>query len=221
MPIVIGGDSGTVGNYVFTAPGATPGSRPDTVTDPRLGADVRIYGGPADRFRLGASAQLLIPNGKRSDYDTDGTFRGMVRVLFAGDVGKFNYAGQLGVHIRPLDDSSAAVAPGSPRGSELLFGIAAGAKIPVGPAGNWVAVVGPEIYGATAFRSFLTSNGTDLEGLVSARIEGAHDDRLQMRIKLGVGGGINQHFGAPEWRALLSVEMFHHNRRPAPGVAPR
>src|SRR5262249_13803992 len=126
-PLLLAGASGTVGPYAFTTPTIDPGNSPDVVSDARIGFDARLLGGPRSPFRLGAGVQLLVPNGKREDYDTDGTLRGMVRALVAGDVGVFTYAGQLGVHVRPIDDGPA---PGSPRGSELLFGAAAGARLP-------------------------------------------------------------------------------------------
>jgi hypothetical protein len=129
----------------------------------------------------------------------------MIRVLVAGDTQRFTYAAQLGVHIRPLDD---APTPGSPRGSELLFGAAAGARLPVGHAGNWRAVVGPEIYGATALRSFFCGQATALEGLLSGRLEGTRSNRAQWRFKLGIGAGLNHQFGAAEWRIVGGVELF-------------
>ena len=210
MPLVIAGESGTVGGTSFTAPSVNPGATPDTLSDCRLGFDGRVLGQPNGRFRLGAGAQLVIPSGHRADYDTDGSFRAMGRLLFAGDVGRLTYAGQVGVHIRPLDDSPT---PGSPRGSELLFGAAGGAKLPVGGSSDWAMVVGPEIYGATAFRSFLDSNGTALEGVLSGRLEGTRADKVQLRLKLGVGAGLNQQFGAAEWRVVVGIEVFNHNGR--------
>ena len=129
--------------------------------------------------------------------------------LVAGDVGLFTYAGQLGVHVRPLDDSPS---PGSPRGSELLFGVAAGARLPVG-IGQAVVVVGPEIYGETALRSALSTTATGVEGLLTGRLEGTADDGPQLRLKLGAGGGLDPHFGAPEWRVVLGVELFDHGGR--------
>lgn len=207
IPLATSGESGMVGGYSFTSPSVNPGSNPDWVSDSRLGVDVRFLGGPASRFRLGAGAQLIVPNGSRSLYDSDGTFRGMVRVLFAGDVGLFTYAGQVGVHIRPLDDAPAL---GSPHGSELLFGVAGGAKLPVGRARRWAVIVGPELFGATAFRAFFGLNDTALEGLISGRIEGTADDGMQLRIKLGGGAGIDQRFGAPAWRAVIGIEVFGH-----------
>jgi hypothetical protein len=218
-PLVISGQSGVVGGYSFTGPSVTLGSNPDTLWDARIGTDVRIVGKPGGHFRFGASAQLFVPFGTRADYDTDDTFRGMIRLLFAGDAPYFTYAAQLGVHIRPLDDSPI---PGSPKGSELLFGVAAGAKLPLGRLRSWAAVIGPEIYGATAFQSFLQTNGTALEGLLTGRVEGTRDGPLQVRVKLGIGAGLNHHFGAAEWRLVVGIEMFGHlQRRPAhPPPAP-
>jgi hypothetical protein len=218
MPLAIYGQSGIVGAYSFAGPTVNLGSNPDTLSDARLGGDVRLVGGPTSRFRFGLSAQLIIPSGFRVDYDTDDTFRGMLRSLFAGDVGLFTYAAQLGLHIRPVDDAT----PGSPKGSELLFGAAAGVRLPIGPARAWAVVVGPELFGATAFRFFFNSGTTAFEGLLSGRIEGTRSDRLQFRIKLGVGGGLHQQFGAPEWRILAAIEVFNHrdgNRQAA--SAPR
>jgi hypothetical protein len=204
-PVASSGESGVVGGYQLTAPSASPGPNPDTIADPRVGFDVRLFGGPHDPFRLGAGVQLIGASDNRADYDTDGIFRAMGRVLFAGDVARFTYAGQLGVQIRPLDDSPA---PGSPQGSEMLFGVAGGAKLPVGTAEKALVVVGPEIYGETAFHSFLSTTGTGLEALLSGRIEGTGEDGPQVRFKLGAGGGMNPHFGAPEWRAVFSIELF-------------
>jgi hypothetical protein len=185
------------------------------VTEGQSGLDARVLGSARSAFRLGAGAQLIAPNGSRYDpdtgnnnYDTDGTFRAMGRVLFAGDVGPFAYAGQLGIHIRPLDDSPI---PGSPQGSELLFGVAGGPRIPIGIMEGTVVVVGPEIFGETALRSPLSTNGTGLEALLTGRLEGTADDGAQLRVKLGTGGGISQHFGVPEWRIVLGVELFDHS----------
>ena len=204
-PLSVKGESGTVGDYQLTAPGTDVGSNPDTLSDTRLGFDARLFGSPKSAFRLGAGAQVIVPSGERADYVTDGAYRWMGRVLFAGRKGFFTYAGQLGVHVRPLND---APAPGSPQGSELLFGVAGGPRFPVG-SGNMVVVVGPEFYGETAFRSFLGGATTGLEGLLSGRLEETGEHGPQRRIKLGIGGGLNPHFGAPEWRFVVGVEVFN------------
>ena len=210
MPLAIRGQGGTIGDHFFSGPSVDLGSSPDTLTDARIGVDMRILGAATSRFRLGAGAQLFVPNGNRSEYETDGTYRGMGRVLFAGDEGTVTYAGQLGIHVRPLNDTSA---PGTPRGSELLFGAAFGAKLPVSPSGSTAIVVGPEVFGATALRSFFGSAATALEMLLSARLEGTGDKGAQLRVKLAGGGAIHQQFGAPDWRVVFSIEAFNHNAR--------
>jgi hypothetical protein len=211
----IRGVSNAVGTYGLASPAVHLGSNPDTLSDVRIGFDARLLGSERSPFRLGAGVQVIAPSGQRSDYDTDGTYRVMGRFLFAGDVSSFAYAGQLGVHVRPLDDSPA---PGSPQGSELLFGLAAGPKFLL--CGSRAIVVGPEIYGETAFRSFLGTTGTGLEALLTGRLEGTDDRGPQVRLKVATGGGINAHFGAPEWRFTLAVEVFDHNAgRPAEAAA--
>jgi hypothetical protein len=203
VPASLTGDSGTVGNYTYTTPNVSLGSDPDNLADIRLGFDARLLGGARSPFRLGAGAQLFIPNDVRANYDTDSSFRAMVRLLVAGDKGIFTYAGQDGLHIRPLNDSPI---PGSPQGSEFLFGVAGGAKIPVGTAKQ--LVVGSEVFGASAFRSFMQSAETDKEWLLSTRFEGTRNSGRQARVKFGVGRGINPQFGAPKWRVVFGVELF-------------
>ncbi len=148
-PLLLSGTSGTLGLYQFTAPSVSLGTNPDTISDPRIGVDARLLGEPGSLLRLGAGAQLIFPSGNRADYVSDARYRAMFRFLAAGDAGAFKYAGQLGVHVRPLND---APVPGSPNGSEFLYGISGGRKF-AGPAG-WAVVAGPEIFGETAFRSF-------------------------------------------------------------------
>ena len=96
----------------------------------------------------------------------------------------------LGFHLRAPDDSPT---PGSPQGNKMLFAAAAGAKLTQCDACNTRLVIGPEIFGATATRSFFGVNSTAFEGLVTGRIEGTADDRPQLRFKLGLRGGLNPH----------------------------
>jgi hypothetical protein len=198
-PLTIQGHSGEVGTYSYTAPGVTLGSNPDTVSDPRLGVDVRLLGGPDSSFRLGLGAQLFVPNGVRSDYDTDGTWRAMFRVLVAGSLGPYTCAAQLGVHVRPLDDGPT---PGSPNGSELLFGAAGGRAFAL--SAPWRVVLGPEVWGETALRT----GTTGVEAMFSVRLEGTGPG-AQLRVKLGAGGGLDAQLGTPQGRLLLGVEYFN------------
>ena len=67
------------------------------------------------------------------------------------------------------------------------------------------------MYGASAFRSFLGTDATALEALLSGRLEGTAEDGRQYRVKLGVGAGLNPHFGEPEWRFVIGIELFDHS----------
>ena len=201
FPLELAGTSGILGSYQLTAPSVNIGKNPDTIADTRLGTDVRLLGKPGSALRLGLGAQLLFPSGTRADYETDARYRAMFRFLAAGDAHGFAYAGQVGVQIRPLNEFPA---PGSPVGNELLFGISAGRKIGLGS--QWAAIVGPEIFGETAFHAF-PGGPTGTEALLTGRLErtGA---KSNLRIRLGVGHGIVQSFGAPEWRVLAGIEVF-------------
>src|SRR5215471_1720877 len=59
MPLLLDGTNGTVGPFQFTAPGVNVGSRPDTVSDPLVGLNVRLFGEPGSVLRLGFGAQLI------------------------------------------------------------------------------------------------------------------------------------------------------------------
>ena len=201
VPLSVTGNSGTLGPYQLTAPSLNIGANPDTVSDTRIGFDTRLYGKPGSLLRLGAGAQLIFPSGNRADYVTDSRYRAMFRFLAAGDAGRFSYAGQLGVHIRPVEGS---LPPGSPNGNEFLFGVSAGRRFCV--RSGWAVAVGPEFYGETVVRPFF--NGpTGFEGLLTGRLERTGDGQ-HLRIKMGIGHGLVQHFGAPEWRILVGVELF-------------
>ena len=202
LPLSVTGTSGTLGPYQFTAPSVSLGTTPDTISDFRIGVDTRLLGEPGSRLRLGAGAQVIFPSGNRSDYVSDARYRAMFRFLAAGDAGAYSYAGQLGVHVRPLND---APVPGSPNGSEFLYGISGGRRF-AGPTG-WKFVAGPEIYGETAFHQFF-SGETGTEALLTGRLEQIGERNL--RIKLGVGHALVQNFGAAQWRVVFGVELFGH-----------
>ena len=211
VPVAVKGRTATIDGYAYPGPDLDLGSHPDTLSDVRVGVDTRLLGDPAGPFRLGLGAQLWIPSGPVEQYVSDGTYRGMVRVLFAGDVAWLAYAGNVGVHIRPRDDGGV---PGAPRGSELLFGAATGAKLPIGESNR--VVIGPEVYGATAFNGFFQSGTTSAEALLSGRIEGTGSGP-QIRVKLGAGVGLGSSFGTPAWRVVFQIEMFGQNE-PGPSL---
>ena len=204
MPLRLSGTSGTLGPYQFTAPSVSLGTNPDTISDPRLGLDVRLLGEPGSRLRLGGSAQVIIPSGSRSDYVTDARYRGMFRFLVAGDAGTFNYAGQVGIQVRSLNE---APVPDSPNGNEFLYGISGGRRFAW--PNSWALVAGPEIFGETAFQAS-SSGEAGSEALLTGRFEHTGTGR-NLRIKLGVGHALVQNFGAAQWRIVFGVELFGHN----------
>jgi hypothetical protein len=206
-PVATLGQSGTFQGYLYSAPVVDLSTRTDLTSDLRVGVEARLLGAADAPFRLGVGAQLYFPNGSRADDVSDGTYRGMLRLMAAGDAGAFTYAGHLGLHIRPVDEPAT---PGSPRRNEALYGLAAGGKLRLGGADHWIAVIGPELFGATALKN--ASGATALEGLISARVEGTRDNAMQTRVKLGLGGGLIREFGAPDVRVVLGVEVFSsHN----------
>jgi len=85
MPLIVKGQSGVIDGYQYSGPSLDAGVNPDTMADARLGVDARLWGGVHDAFRLGVGGTLVVQSGQRSFYVTDGTWRGMVRVLAAGD----------------------------------------------------------------------------------------------------------------------------------------
>lgn len=211
FPFAVKGPGVTAGGFQYPAVDVDLGSNPDTLSDVRVGVDARLLGEWDGPFRLGLGAQLWIPSGRPEEYLSDGTYRGMVRVLVAGDVGGFTYAGHVGVHIRPRDDGGV---PGAPRGSELLFGAAAGARLFVAQSSR--VVIGPEVSGATAFAGFFKSETTTAEALLSTRWEGTGSGP-QIRVKLGAGVGLGSSFGTPAWRVVFQIELFGQNE-PGPSL---
>ncbi len=206
MPLAVVGRSGVRDGYAYTAPAVNVGTNPDSLPDVGVGVEARLLGEADSGLRLGLCAQLFVPSNGPLDtpstYLTDGTVRGIVRLLAAGDAGRLRWAGQAGVHLRPLDD---APIPGSPEGSEMLFAGAAGWSFEVRP--GWALVAGPEAFGETALRSFFGGDSTGAEALLTGRFEGTGPG-ARLRVKLGAGGGLDPAFGAPEWRVVVAVELF-------------
>jgi hypothetical protein len=204
-PLYVKGNSGRIDGNQFESPSVDLGKYPDKVVDVRLGFDARLFGDVAGPFRLGLGTQLFVPSGERAAYATDGTYRAMVRALFAGSPGVFSYAGHVGVHLRPRRE---AAIPGGPNGSELLFGAAMGPRLALSRSGAAAIMVGPEIFGQTAFRSLFGRTSTGVEALMTARFEQTNGNTTLTRFKLGFGEGLNSEFGAPDWRCVFGVEIL-------------
>lgn len=180
-------------------PEVDPGTAPDVLSDTRIALTARVIGDHDSPFRLGVSGELFVPSGERADFVTDDRYRGILRVIVAGDREGYVYSAHIGLHVRTLVDDSMAQGP---RGSELLFGAAFGPKFPI--AKDMAFVFGPEIFGTSAISAFARHDSSALEGLLTARFETLEPT---LRVKLGGGGGLHPFFGAPEWRAVIGVEL--------------
>jgi OmpA-OmpF porin, OOP family len=198
------GHTGVLDGVTFSAP-ATP-----AVGDLRLGADLRLVGTYGEPFTLALGARVYVPTGERDNYTGDDAVRLDGRLEAAGDLGVFAYAARVGAQYRNLQDTVG----GSPIGSQLLFGIAAGFR-----AFDHALIIGPEAYGAT-----VVSNGATLFARQSTPIDaivGAHLTFLRdFRIGGGVGPGLTRGFGSPEVRWLASLEWAPAEPAPAPAAEP-
>jgi outer membrane protein OmpA-like peptidoglycan-associated protein len=171
--------------------------------DLRLAADARILGEYGDIFTLAAGIRAWLPTGQRSQFTGDGSTRLAPQVMAAGDIGAFTYAARLALVYRPRDDAYA----GSPLGSELLGSAGAGLKT----LGSKL-VIGPEVFATSVFTdssSFFKTRGTPAEWLF-----GLHYDVGDFRVGGGVGGGLTRGYGAPQLRALLSLEYVPAYEKP-------
>lgn len=172
------------------------------VGDLRLGADVRLLGEYGGVFTAAAGLQFFAPTGSRDAFSGDGKVRIVPRLLAAGDVGVFTYAGRIGLQYRAQNENFA----GSAFGSELQFAAAAGLRLL-----DHKLTVGPEVFGSTVVSDsgdgLFKKTTTPFELIAGGHYQVAND----WRIGAGVGPGLTRGFGAPKVRVLASVEW-------APGV---
>jgi OOP family OmpA-OmpF porin len=206
MPVAVfqDGHAGVLDGVTYSPP-STP-----AVGDLRLGADVRLVGTYGQPFTLALGARVYVPTGERDNYTGDDAVRLDGRLEAAGDLGVFTYAARIGAQYRNLEDTIG----GSPIGSQVLFGAAAGFR-----AFDHALTIGPEVYGAT-----VVSNGATLFAKQSTPIDamlGAHLTFLRdFRIGGGVGPGLTRGFGSPEFRWLASLEWVPAYAEPLPPAPP-
>lgn len=201
------GSAGRVGNTTYVAKTSS------TFGDARLGADVRLagaYGGPVT---VAAGVQAYLPTGRQDTYVGDGKARVGPRLMVAGDVSAFTYAARVGFMYRAQDRPFA----GSPMGSEMTFGAAAGARL-----GDGRLTVGPEISGSTVVSSskaVFARLTTPVELLLGAHYRAGR----AWRVGAGLGPGLTRGLGTPEMRWVVSVEWFpavHRKKKKVRRVAP-
>jgi OmpA-OmpF porin, OOP family len=194
LPIQAGADghTGTVTQGGVTTTFLAP---PDSggIGDLRLAADARVYGQYGDPVTIAAGLQAWLPTGRQRQWIGDGEVRLRPRVMVAGDVGMFAYAGQLAVTWRSRDE---IVGPGS-IGSELNLTAAAGAKLL-----DRNLVVGPELWASSTFGDFFGKKTTPVEAALGAHYLAWNE----VRFGAGAGTGLTRAFGSPVVRYMASIE---------------
>ncbi|MDB4939070.1 MAG: outer membrane protein, partial [Labilithrix sp.] len=151
------------------------------VGDLRLGADVRLLGQYRGALTAAIGVQAFAPTGEKAQWTSDGVFRARPRALFAGEVGVFVWAAQVGVHVRAQTEVTASAAAGVRVARNL--------------------VLGPEVTAST-FEDAFGKRATPVEALLGAHwlVDGT------ARIGGGVGHGLTNGVGAPAWRLMFGVE---------------
>jgi outer membrane protein OmpA-like peptidoglycan-associated protein len=198
------GQDATIGTTTFHSSNAT------TLGDLRLAADLRLIGeyrGPIE-FAVGLAAYL--PTGSQDAFTGDGKVRLAPRLMVAGEVGAFVYAGQLGFLYR----ANNAGFDGAATGSEAFVTAAAGLRV-----ADQRLVLGPELYGSTNVTSsdaFFARRTSPFEVLFGAHYMATRD----VRIGAGIGPGLTRGLGAPEFRGLLSLEYAPDVVKPVEAAPP-
>jgi len=205
IQIYADGHRGNLGGGVVLLPPAES----TAMGDLRLSADVRLFGTFGGPFTAAAGASLWLPTGDPKSYSGDPSVRVAPRILVAGELGMFVYAGSAGVMYRDTDgfgDDSV--------GTEVMLAASAGVRLL-----DRRLVVGPELFGDTvvsASDSVLSKRATPFEGLLGAHYTIADT----VRVGAGVGTGLVRGYGAPTFRGILSVEWTPAPARDEPLPTP-
>lgn len=202
----VDGNSAGVRREALDGPGviATRFAAPQNagaIGDVRVGADVRLLGKYGEAFTLAGGVQLWIPTGSTSQYVSDGYARIKPRMMVAGDIGMFTYAGSVGVNIRTRGTERLGPAG---IGQELNLTAALGAKVL-----DKALTVGPEMWMSSVFTGdhFLQKKYTPLEVGVGAHYLIAN----QIRVGGAVMSGPVRAWSNPVYRFIAMAEW-------APGI---
>jgi len=175
------------------------------VGDVRLSGDVRLFGMHGDGWTGAIGGQLFVPSGAAASFTGDEQPHLRSRFMVAFERGSWAFATMAGAHLRGRDEAYA----GGRIGSELFVSVAGGLVLARGRI-----VVGPELQASTVVSAgaALRTRTTPVEALVGTRWE------VLPHVRLGaaLGGGLTSSFGAPQARALLSVEWTPDNPAPLP-----
>lgn len=186
------GEKGEFGESTFATNDSTK------LGDARFELDVRLFGEYRGPLTLAAGLQVFFPTGSRDAFSGDENLRAQPRVMAAGDLGPFTWAGRLGWHYRGLDEDFG----GEAFGSELTFAAAAGVR-----ALDDKLVVGPELFGSTVVSDsdgVFDRQTTPVELLFGGKYRVGGD----VRLGAGAGPGLTRGAGSPAVRVVASVEWM-------------
>ncbi|MBX3226353.1 MAG: OmpA family protein [Labilithrix sp.] len=205
IQVFVDGNSATVfrdetGAGVVTTSFAEPANS-SAMGDLRFGADVRLAGVYGDPFTVAAGLQVWAPTGSTANYASDGHARLKPRVMVAGDIGAFTYAGSVGVNFRTRGYERMGPAG---IGHELNLTAALGAKVL-----DKTLTVGPEMWMSSVMTNnrFLEKKWTPLEVGAGAHYLIAN----QVRVGAALMGGPVRAWSNPVYRIIAMAEW-------APGV---
>lgn len=195
LPLILveSGQPVVVGGVAYPKPEAGVG-------DPRLGADVRLFGDEKGPVVGAAGLQVDVPihlgdrrYGRENDLRLDPHFAVAGRL---GPSGLLVYAGRVGLLAHLPRDLTGGV----PRGTDLELAAAVGVRL-------WRdhLVLGPEIYGGT----MLDGNGpfATASSPLEVLLGGHYHHASGFGAGVGVGAGLVQATGTPPLRLLFAVNF--------------
>jgi outer membrane protein OmpA-like peptidoglycan-associated protein len=207
LPLVLytTGDQGVLRGDVYDPP-----RHAQALGDLRLAADARLFGAHDAPVTAALGAQLGLPTGSPPSYTSDGSVRFTPHALVAGSVAPIVvWAAKVGVAFRDTDAPSFG---GGSIGTELVFALAAGARL-----ADERLTVGPELFGGTVLaHDAWKTRTTPLEALLGAHYELAGG----VRVGAGAGAGVVSGYGSPAFRLLASAEWAPPIVPPPPVVVP-
>ncbi len=201
--LVQSGSSPTTGGVTFPSPDKAQ------LGELRAGLRVRLYGEYDEPFQLGLGGYVWFPTGPTGAYVGDGHVRGEPQLLLGG---------------RGADRIVWSVAGGPQiRSTEVFGGVTQGTQFNVG-AGLGILLgdtrhlqIGPEIYGAFTLAkgaqpADALKRSTNLELLFDARYRVIDD----LEIGVGLGPGLTQSPGTPDFRGVLSIAYTPEMKKARP-----
>jgi OOP family OmpA-OmpF porin len=182
-----------------------PAADEAAVGDVRLATDVRLFGRHREGLTSAVGVQLFVPSGSPASFTGDGEPHVRPRFMIAYDKEVILLALTTGVHLRGRDESYA----GGHIGSEMFAGVAGGVML----AHRRISI-GPELLATTVMSagSAFGARTTPVEALLGGRWEVV----TKVRLGMGIGGGLTHAYGAPLFRALLSLEWTPDDPQPPP-----